>query len=75
MDISEKEREVLVHLCEGQSYQQIADNAGKTVDTVRTILYKLRVRFNCPNSTALALYAKENILSNKSYPAKSGKGR
>jgi DNA-binding NarL/FixJ family response regulator len=40
-ELSRRERDVLVRLCRGRSYKQVADDLGVSIDTVRSHIRRL----------------------------------
>ncbi|MDL2282898.1 response regulator transcription factor [Odoribacter sp. OttesenSCG-928-G04] len=61
-DISEREMEILIHVCKGESNQEIADNlfiSKRTVDKHRANLLS---KTGCRNTAALIMYAIKNRL-------------
>ena len=59
---SEREKEVLQHICQGLSTAEIANKLYLSVSTIEKHRAELLLKTNSPNSTALAVYAIKNRL-------------
>jgi DNA-binding NarL/FixJ family response regulator len=62
INLNDREKDVLVHICNGSSTAQIAEILHLSVSAIEKYRSELLLKTNCPNSTALAVYAIKNNL-------------
>ncbi len=62
IQISVREKEVLQLICQGLSTAEVAEKLFLSVSTIEKHRAELLVKTNCPNSTALAVFAIKNNL-------------
>lgn len=60
--LSLKEKQILVYLCQGLTYQEIADKIFTSKAVVEKKLHRVRTRFDCRNSVQLVSHALQNNL-------------
>lgn len=60
--ISEREEQVIKHICDGQSNLKISEFLSITVETVKTHKKNIRIKLGVSDTAELIDYAKKNIL-------------
>ena len=55
--LSATEMQVVRQLCEGKTYQQIADSLGIGFETVKTYLQRIRTKLNVNSKVQIVLWA------------------
>jgi DNA-binding NarL/FixJ family response regulator len=60
--LNDREKDVLTHICSGSSTAQIAEILHLSISAIEKYRSELLLKTNCPNSTALAVFAIKNNL-------------